>query len=163
MPPTILLVHCNQETAGGTRVTLPRLGVRGDDDHPYILMDKSILEAHWYKAPHSSWFVGQTVVSGKRGVGVQGGSCFWHTCTLCITDGGVHLVTRVDPLYFVLHHLWRACLEVHLVGGILAVLSFSWYMMMPHTIYVAYAHTHNLLPFKDVYQCRAAPAERSIP
>ena len=98
---TLALLHAPSGATGSTG-TLLRLPCPGSAPQHYILMSDLILETHWYKAAHSSWFVDNNVVSGVL-------ICFASTSTPhAPADGGLHMMTPVDPLFFVLQHLWTA-------------------------------------------------------
>ena len=58
-------------------LTEPATGKEGKE---YALGKSGLLEANWFKNKHASWFVGNHVIS----------------------DGGVHLYTKINPLFFVL-------------------------------------------------------------
>ncbi len=131
---TILLVQCNEHTTGGTRITLPALGVVGDDDHPYILMATSVLEVHWYKTQHSSWFVDQTVLSG--GVLVLS----------CIVKGTLSSSnpTHTQMVACIWSPLWIHCFSYSIICGVqLPTNRFvpdQHRVSLPHTLHITTAY-----------------------
>lgn len=66
---SVALLHAPLGTTGSTTGTLLRLPCPGSAPQHYILIANHdhvmILETHWYKAAHSSWFVDNSVVSGR--------------------------------------------------------------------------------------------------